>query len=87
MAASDVMKNTECFGGKREKEKTIHLEEVIIMKNAKKLIPGAAIALVIAAAAKFLESLESAGLRFYRGIGHRHVYRYDCECAFTSRTA
>lgn len=49
----------------REKEKTIHLEEVIIMKNAKKLIPGAAIALVIAAAAKFLESLEeSAGLHF-----------------------
>ena len=39
------------------------------MKNAKKLIPGAAIALVIAAAAKFLESLEeSAGLHF---IGHR----------------
>ena len=35
------------------------------MKNAKKLIPGAAIALVIAAAAKFLESLEeSAGLHF-----------------------
>ena len=57
------MKNTECLG--REKEKTIHLEEVIIMKNAKKLIPGAAIALVIAAAAKFLESLEeSAGLHF-----------------------
>lgn len=49
----------------REKEKTIHLEEVIIMKNAKKLIPGAAIALVIAAAAKFLESLEeSSGLHF-----------------------
>ena len=56
------MKNTECFG---EREKTIHLEEVIIMKNAKKLIPGAAIALVIAVAAKFLESLEeSAGLHF-----------------------
>ena len=35
------------------------------MKNVKKLIPGAAIALVIAAAAKFLESLEeSAGLHF-----------------------
>ena len=35
------------------------------MKNAKKLIPGAAIALVIAVAAKFLESLEeSAGLHF-----------------------
>ena len=35
------------------------------MKNAKKLIPGAAIALVIAGAAKFLESLEeSAGLHF-----------------------
>ena len=48
------MKNTECFG---EREKTIHLEEVIIMKNAKKLIPGAAIALVIAVAAKFLETL------------------------------
>ena len=56
------MKNTECFG---EREKTIHLEKVIIMKNAKKLIPGAAIALVIAVAAKFLESLEeSAGLHF-----------------------
>ena len=41
----------------REKEQTIHLEEVIIMKTATKLIPGAAIALVIAAAAKFLESL------------------------------
>ena len=49
----------------REKEKTIHLEEIIIVKNVKKLIPGAAIALVIAAAAKFLESLEeSAGLHF-----------------------
>ena len=35
------------------------------MKNVKKMIPGAAIALVIAAAAKFLESLEeSAGLHF-----------------------
>ena len=35
------------------------------MKNGKKLIPGAAMALVIAAAAKFLESLEeSAGLHF-----------------------
>ena len=30
------------------------------MKNAKKLIPGAAIALVIAAAAKFLVSLEES---------------------------
>ena len=30
------------------------------MKNVKKLIPGAAIALVIAAAAKFLESLEES---------------------------
>ncbi len=51
------------------------------MKNAKKLIPGAAIALVIAAAAKFLG--KPAGERrtaLYRGIGHRHVYRYDCEC-------
>ena len=49
----------------REKEKTIHLEEIIIVKNVKKMIPGAAIALVIAAAAKFLESLEeSAGLHF-----------------------
>ena len=71
------MKNTECFG---EREKTIHLEEVIIMKNAKKLIPGAAIALVIAVAAKFLESLEESGTALYRGVGHRHVYRYDCEC-------
>ena len=63
----------------REKEKTIHLEEIIIVKNVKKMIPGAAIALVIAAAAKFLESLEeSAGL--YLGVGHRYVYRYDCEC-------
>ena len=49
----------------REKEKTIHLEEIIIVKNVKKMIPGAAIALVIAAAAKFLESLEEcAGLHF-----------------------
>ena len=54
----------------REKEKTIHLEEIIIVKNVKKMIPGAAIALVIAAAAKFLESLEeSAGLHFIGASG------------------
>ena len=78
VAASDVMKIRNVLG--REK-KSIHLEEVIIMKKRKETdsrssdcagdcgcseIPG-----------------KPGGERrtaLYRGVGHRHVYRYDCEC-------
>lgn len=57
------------------------------MKNVKKLIPGAAIALVIAAAAKFLESLEeSAGLHFI-GASVIAMFIGMIVNAFTSRTA
>lgn len=52
------------INGQREKKGKRKLEETHCEKR-KKMIPGAAIALVIAAAAKFLESLEeSAGLHF-----------------------
>lgn len=52
------------INGQREKKGKRKLEETYCEKR-KKMIPGAAIALVIAGAAKFLESLEeSAGLHF-----------------------
>lgn len=52
------------INGQREKKGKRKLEETYCEKR-KKMIPGAAIALVIAVAAKFLESLEeSAGLHF-----------------------
>ena len=79
VAASDVMKNTECFGERERKNDTsggnYYCEKR--KKNDSRSgdctgdcrcgeIPG-----------------KPGGERrtaLYRGVGHRYVYRYDCEC-------
>lgn len=58
-------KHIKINGQREKKEKGKRKLEETYCEKRKKMIPGAAIALVIAAAAKFLESLEeSAGLHF-----------------------
>lgn len=50
------------------------------IESVKKMLPGCAIALVIAVVAKFLEQLEeSVGLHLIGASVHRHVHRHDRE--------
>ena len=79
VAASDVMKNTECFGERERKNDTSGGSYYYEKRKETDSRSGDC-----AGDCRCGEIPGKPGgerrTALYRGIGHRHVYRYDCEC-------